>query len=369
MANTRKKLEKENPDFSNVSNQKFYCCSCGTAYRKREGNFSVSHSPMYRGTKYLAMCRECADSMFHRYLKEFDNERDAMRRVCMKLDLYWSHAIADMVEASPNVSSYVRNYIAKSNINRFINKTYDDTIREEESGKAALPVESEPLEEPEMIVEEEVTLEEVKEILVPPKLLKFWGTGLSPEMYFELEERFQYLTSRYPKNYKFDLGEEMLLRRLSSLEIEINHDQATGKPTDKNVALLNQLLGSANLKPTQKAAEEVDTKLENMPLGVGLHKWERERPLPPNPPSLNDVSHLIKNVTTWFHGHTSKMIGLKNSHCQLYEEAMEEFRVSVEGYEEDEDDTFLSEYLNGITGGLPNEEASDEMSDTDGDDL
>lgn len=364
MANTRKRLEKENPNLSSISKQKFHCCCCGTAYSKREGNFSVSHSPMYRGTKYLAICRECADSMFHRYLKEFDNERDAMRRVCMKLDLYWSHAVADMVEASPNVSSYVRNYIAKSNINRFINKTYDDTIREEEGGKAAAP----PIPSVNETSEEDsiASLDVHEEVLeVPPKLLKFWGTGLSPEMYFELEERFQYLTSRYPKNYKFDLGEEMLLRRLSSLEIEINHDQATGKPTDKNVALLNQLLGSANLKPTQKAAEEVDTKLENMPLGVGLHKWERERPLPPNPSSLNDINQLIKNVTTWFHGHTSKMIGLKNSHCQLYEDAMEEFRVSVEGYEEDDDDTFLSEYFNGITGGVPN----DEVSEMDGDEL
>lgn len=343
----RKKLDKtvELPP----SKQKFYCCTCGTAYSQQKGNFSVSHSPMYRGTKYLAICQECVDSMFQRYRKELGGDRPAMRRVCMKLDLYWNDAIANMVENKQNVKSYVRSYIGKSNINSYISKTFDDTIREEGGvlepvpvTKRVTPVKEEPME-------------------VSEDLVDFWGPDYAPKDYLALEKRRQYLMKKYPKDYEFDTGEEILLRQLAQLEVEINRDTAAGIAVDKKRALLISTIDSANLKPSQKKVEVNDNKLEGMPLGVGLQKWEYYRPLPPVPEEMKDVNGLVRNINTWFLGHLSKMLGLKNSHCTLYERAMEKLRCKVEGFEDEDDDTFLANVLGG--------DEDDDIEDDIGEDI
>lgn len=338
----RKKLQKKEQDVSTLNKQKFYCVRCGTAYGQLQGNFSVSHSPMYHGMKYLPICRECVDGMFQTYARALGDERAAMKRMCMKLDLYWSHTIVEAVENSKNINSYVRTYISKCNMSRYIGKCYDDTMAEEESGRAAI-AKTPPRQVP--IKEELVKLE------VPEELVQFWGPGYAPQVYFDLEERKKYFISRYPEDYEFSLGDEMLLRQISALELEINRDSAAGLPVDKNRALLASYIGSAQLKPTKKKKEDVDAELENMPLGVGIAKWETSRPLPPTPEELNDVSGMVKQIHTWVFGHLSKMVGLNNSHCKLYEEAMEDLRVNPEIEEDEDEDIVLTDFLTGNGGG------------------
>lgn len=74
-------------------------------------------------------------------------------------------------------------------------------------------------------------------------------------------------------------------------------------------------------------------------------KWEYSRPLPPTPDNMKDESGIIRNVTTWFLGHACKMVGLRNSYCQMYEDAINEYRVKYPEYAEEDDEYLPDRYL------------------------
>jgi hypothetical protein len=339
MADTpkRKRLEKVPQDTMPVTNSKFFCSRCGTAFSRQKGYFPVSHSPMYRGTGYLPFCNDCLDTMFDEYRQLLGSDREAMRRMCMKLDLYWHDSIYDMVERTAGVNSKVRNYIGKTNIIRYIDKSFDDTIADEErSGIRQTALQDDGVQQGYLPEEAE---EEI--IDIPEDVVLFWGPGYTPKMYLELEERKKYWISRFPTGYNFDIGEEALIRQICNLEIDINHDRAAGKSIDKNVNTLNTLLGSANLKPTQKKDDGADAELDNMPFGVGIRKWENTRPIPEPDPELQDVDGIVRYITVWFLGHLCHMVGIKNTYCKLYEEEMERLRVTAPEFEDEDDETLF----------------------------
>lgn len=162
----RKKLEKTVDDSTTIqTSQKFYCCRCGTSYSRKKGYFPVSHSPMYRGSGFLPMCNDCVEDMYEQYRAMLGDDKAAMKRMCMKLDLYWNEDIYAMVERTAGVHSRVRNYIGKTNIIRYIDKTFDDTLDEE----ALLEPEETPaasyIAQPEDTVEADVD----------QALVDFWG--------------------------------------------------------------------------------------------------------------------------------------------------------------------------------------------------
>lgn len=327
----RRKFEK---DPVQPNTQKSYCYRCGTSYSRRKGYFPVSHSPMYRGAGYLPICNECVEAMYEQYRNAFGDDREAMRRMCMKMDLYWSDAIYDMVERTAGVHSRVRNYIGKTNLQRYIDKTYDDTIDEEALLGAAnagrVDITAMPAGDPPAPENEEP---------IPQELIDFWGAGYTLDFYNELEGRYKEWTSRKDVT---NPSERSLYRTVCLLEVMIRRDGAQGKPIEKNVAALNNLLGSMNLKPAQQKTE-ADAELDKMPLGVGIQKWEFSRPLPDMPKEVCDQSGLIKNITTWFLGHACKMVGLKNSYCKMYEDAMEQYKVERPEYADEEDDVILND--------------------------
>lgn len=333
----RKRLEKVPQDTMPVTNSKFFCSRCGTAFSRQKGYFPVSHSPMYRGTGYLPFCNDCLDTMFDEYRQLLGSDREAMRRMCMKLDLYWHDSIYDMVERTAGVNSKVRNYIGKTNIIRYIDKSFDDTIADEERSGIRQTVAQDDGVQQGYLPEE--TEEEI--IDIPEDVILFWGPGYTPKMYLELEERKKYWISRFPTGYNFDIGEEALIRQICNLEIDINHDRAAGKSIDKNVNTLNTLLGSANLKPTQKKDDGADAELDNMPFGVGIRKWENTRPIPEPDPELQDVDGIVRYISVWFLGHLCHMVGIKNTYCKLYEEEMERLRVTAPEFEDEDDETLF----------------------------
>lgn len=325
----RKKLEKTDPAPVVESNQKFFCCRCGIAYSRQKGFFPVSHSPMYRGSGYLPICNECIEKMFEDYIRQFGDERAAMKRLCMKLDLYWADPIYDMVEKTVATHSKVRAYIGKTNLYRYLDKTYDDTIKDEE--RVTLSVQTS-----QSYVLPEQNGETVSE--VSPEIISFWGPGYTPEMYMELEQRRQHWMDRLPDGTKVDMGMEILIRTGCCLELDINRDRLAGKSIEKSVSALNTVLGSLKLKPDQKR-DGGDAEAERTPMGVWIKRWEEERPVPEPDEELRDHDGVVRYITTWFLGHLCKMLGIRNTYCKMYEDAI----IERTGADPTDDDVEIDE--------------------------
>lgn len=326
------------------------CRKCGTAYGRLKGYFPVSYSYLYKGTGYLPYCKDCVDGMFAAYLQECKDSKVAVRQMCRKLDLYWSEKVYEAVEKQNSTRSMMTSYITKINAVKLASKSYDDTLREE----GVLWLEPKAYSNMETVITGVDISDE--ELNVSDDIVLFWGPGYTPSMYMELENRRKYWMSKYPQEAELDIGTEALIRQICSLEIDINKARMEGKPIDKYVNSLNTVLGSANLKPTQKK-EDADAELEKMPLGVGIQKWEYSRPLPPTPKEKRDINQVIKNITTWYLGHACKMVGIRNSYCKMYEDAMAELRVENPDHAEEDDDTLLNSVFGDLEEGGDTDES------------
>lgn len=324
---------KERPD-------KYYCCRCTRTFTKQKGNFPASQSPMFKENDgFLPVCRHCVEEMYQHYKFVLDDERAAIRRICLKFDIYWSEQIYDMLNKLSTTQSRVLGYISKSNLRQFEGKTFDDTLDEEDIQLQQLngtymvsPI------QPDDTSDIDVALD-TDTFVLTQDIVDFWGSGLEPAFYRELERRRKYWCG--DASEQMDVGELAVIKQICILEATINRDSADGKAIDRNVNALNALLGSANLKPVQKKTESADSVAEATPFGVWIRKIENTRPISEPDPELNDVDGIIKYISVWFLGHLCKMIKVDNKYSRLYEEEMARLRVDRPEYEgEDEESVF-----------------------------
>lgn len=323
-----------------MSSDTAICSRCGRKYSRRKGYFPVSYAILYKGTGYVPVCKDCIDTMYNTYLAQCNNAKDAVRQMCRKLDLYWSESVYDMVERKSTTRTMMTQYIAKINSVSYAGKSYDDTLSEEGTLWNFNQVADDVSDYEDSDIQQNESLE------TPEEIITFWGSGYSDEMYRELEQRRQYWMSKFPEGTELDVGTEALIRQICSLELDINRDRIAGKSVDKSVNALNNLLGSANLKPTQQKADG-DSAQENTPFGVWIRRWETQRPVPDPDPELEDVDGIIKYISIWFLGHLCKMLGIKNTYCRLYEEEIAKMRVDRPEYEDEDDETLFNDIFGG----------------------
>ena len=203
----------------------------------------MSHSPMYRMGGYLPWCSECVDEMYDEYRKKLGDDRRAMKRMCMKMDLYWSDSIFDMVERTAGVNSRIRSYIGKTNIIRYIDKTYDDTLQEEEKKGAAVSL------APAADADGE------DEAGVDDELIEFWGTGYDADSYKDLDRRYTKWTSGV-KN--ISPVHEALYKTICINEQIIARSGAKGDVADKAQKNMMDALSALNIKPSQVKNDSQD---------------------------------------------------------------------------------------------------------------
>lgn len=323
-----------------MSSDTAICSRCGRKYSRRKGYFPVSYAILYKGTGYVPVCKDCIDTMYNTYLAQCNNAKDVVRQMCRKLDLYWSESVYDVVERKSTTRTMMTQYITKINSVSYAGKSYDDTLSEEGTLWNFNQVADDVSDYEDSDIQQNELLE------TPEEIITFWGSGYSDEMYRELEQRRQYWMSKFPEGTELDVGTEALIRQICSLELDINRDRIAGKSVDKSVNALNNLLGSANLKPTQQKADG-DSAQENTPFGVWIRRWETQRPVPDPDPELEDVDGIIKYISIWFLGHLCKMLGIKNTYCRLYEEEIAKMRVDRPEYEDEDDETLFNDIFGG----------------------
>lgn len=326
---------------------RYYCSRCPRDFPKQKGNFPASQSPIYRENGgYLPVCKHCVDEMYNHYKEVLGDEKAAIRRVCMKFDIYWNDRIYQMLVKTSTTNSRVLSYISKSNLFQFVGKTFDDTL-DEEGGLSSRAGQLES------IITEEVS-DTNDGATINNNIVDFWGAGFAPSFYIDLERRFRYWVGDTDRD-TMDSSECAIIRQICMLEVTISRDTAAGRATDKSVNALNNLLGSANLKPVQKKKDEsMDAAVESTPFGAWIRKIENTRPISEPDPQLKDVDGIAKYISVWFLGHLCKMMKIENSYSRLYEEEMARLRVDRPEYEGEDEEEVMEDIFNranGETGG------------------
>lgn len=328
-----------------VKSATFVCSRCGKGYSSRKTGFSASYAACHKGAGSLHVCKDCTTRLYEGYLAECgDDTRSAVRQMCRKLDLYWSETIYKYAVSKDTGRTLFSSYLSRVNSINYAGKSYDDTLIEEGKLWEFSTADSETtIPQPVCTMVANVN----PEVEITDEIVSFWGTGYTPEMYAALEQRLAYWKKELAsEGVDLNLGAKTIIRQICSIELDINRDRAEGKPVDKLVNTLNTLLGSANLKPTQRKDAALEEELSATPLGVWLWRYENKRPLPEIDESLKDVNHIKKYIFTWM-GHLCKMVGVKNGYTKLYEEEIERLRVELPEYGEDEEEDMLIEAYSG----------------------
>lgn len=293
--------------------------------------------------KYLPICYRCVDELYEHYRIALGSDMEAIKRICLKFDIYWHPDIYAMLQNASTSQSRIRAYISKTNLYKYVGKTYDDTIDEErisdiekeQAIREAVVKEFELLNPSvEVDVEAEEIRENPKEVAVSEQVIQYWGTGFTPEMYIELENRRAYWISQYPEGTTLDPGEEAILRQICNLEITINQDRVAGKSIEKSVNALNNLLGSMNMKPSQK--KEIEENY--IPFGVEIARWEEDDPIPEPDSDFEDVDNLRCNVLSWFLGALCRTTNTENKYSQFFDEEIKKYTVERPLHDDDDDD-------------------------------
>ena len=312
--------------------KEFYCCRCKRHFTKQKGNFPASQSPLYDGNgKYLTICNHCVDELFEHYKAALGDEAEAIRRICLKFDIYWNPEIYAMLNKASTSHSRVRTYISKTNLYKYVGKTYDDTLDEEYQAEIERQEEAERIAKESVVTNIEDVYDEDEQVVVPESVVRYWGSGFTPEMYIELENRRSYWMSQFPEGSVLEPGEEALLRQICIMEISINRDLAAGSSVEKSSNALNSLLGSMNIKPSQRR-ESNDSAV---PFGCEIAKWEEDEPIVEPDKEFQDVDGMRKNVITWFLGSLCKTAGIKNEYSQYFDDEVKKYTVERPTYEED----------------------------------
>ena len=314
-----------------IGNGNTYCYMCGTAYSQKKGYFPVSYAKQHKGIGYMPVCRSCVEKIYNEYLEKSGDERIAVRQVCRKFDLYWSESVLTIASKKSAAKTLISQYIAKLATNRYAGKCYDDTLSETDS-VASFNEEGVPTQD-----QADDTAE------IPKEYIEYWGAGYTLDAYEDLERRKRNWISGLPDGNELDVSTEAIIKQICCLEVDINKNRMIGKSVDKLIYSYNSLLGSANLKPTQRKQDD-DSGLSETPLGVWLYMYENERPLPEISDDCKDVNGLRKYMFTWM-GHLCKMLGLKNGYEQMYQDEIDRLRVEKPEYDEEDDEEFMAEVM------------------------
>lgn len=173
------------------------------------------------------------------------------------------------------------------------------------------------------------------------KAKKRFGPGYNNDEYMFLEQEYQDWTTRYECGTK---AQEEIFERLSQKKLEIRKATMNGQPTKDLDKTYQEWLNSGNILPKQVT---LDTMSDAQTLGTLIQKYEETRPLPEIDPELEDVDKIGLYIDTFYRGHASKMLGLKNRFSNLYEKVMSKYTVKPPEYDGETDTEAIFEKIFG----------------------
>lgn len=180
---------------------------------------------------------------------------------------------------------------------------------------------------------------EIKKVIQSGK--KRFGSDYSNQDLMFLENEYKDWVTRYECNTK---AQEEIFKNLSTNRLERKQAVKQGKPTKEIDKTFQELLAAQNIQPRQTG---MDAFADAQTLGTLLQKYEETRPLPEIDPELQDVDKIGLYIDAFYRGHTSKMLGLKNTFSHIYEKVMKKYTVERPEYDEYEDSEVIFEKVFG----------------------
>lgn len=287
------------------------CTCCGETKKINSTNFYKSYSVLYRNNieNRMTICKECLLKLADEFQNTFNSENRALYELCKLLDTYYEKSLFESAktQAEKQKSNVFQIYFQKAlSLPQYRNKRFLDS----ES------------------FDQKQDYEEMSEN-IGRDLLEFWGVGYSQSEYDFLEKEYTNLTTRYEcDSYVL----EVLFQEIANQRLDIKKKRENGTSVDKELKTLQDLLGSANIKPVQESNALAS---EQVTFGTLIKKYENEKPIPEPLGEWKDADWIKKYVLTWFLGHFSKMTGAKNEYSKMYDEEIEKYTVTIE-HEDDE---------------------------------
>ena len=288
------------------------CSCCGEEKKSCSDNFYKSYSVMYKSTheNRMNICKDCLLEITSDLTKKLNSESKALYRVCQLTDTYFDEGIYESAveQAKKQNSNAVKVFYQKMcSLPQFKGKTFSDSSAFNTTMVAENPVDTGSVEE---------------------DTVDFWGEGFTSAEYRYLEGEFQKMTAAYEMD---SYATESLFQEIALQRLDIRKKRKAGDSVDKELKTLQDLLGSANIKPVQ---ENSSMASEQVTFGTLIKKFENEKPIPEPLPEWMDADWIRKYVVVWFFGNLCRMMGKENPYQEEYDEEMAKY--TVDPYEEGE---------------------------------
>jgi hypothetical protein len=232
-------------------------------------------------------------------------------------------------------------YMNRVSLGQFRGKTFDDTLAEVvEAGIASPESGGYGL----FAGEDDRVYGEI-----PDDIRDFWGGSFTNEFYRELQKHFDEWAKRY-EGFSMTVEETAVIKQLCIAEALINQKIAANEDIGKLQSSYNALLGSANLRPIQRKADEA-TSIDNMPIGLLIKLIENERPIKEVDPDLADVDGIGKYIKAWFIGPLSRLFGFKQIDTSAFEEEAAKYTITKSNFEEDGESSAYEKIFGANEGG------------------
>ncbi|GLO66145.1 hypothetical protein [Oceanobacillus kimchii] len=284
------------------------CIKCLKVKKKSAGFFN-SYDSWHTDGK-MPYCKQC--------LKDVFDEKNiaTIKEILYKVDKPFNYELYN--KAFKDEKETLGKYFVLINFNNKHDKYADSVFdygdeqgfREDSDGNVSIGY------MPEDIEEIEFTKEEME------YLIDFWGQGYSKDDYEYLQREYEKLTSAYESDSSYAM--EILFQEAAQQRLTIKKKREKNEPVDKELKTFQELLGSANIKPSQETGAN---SAEQATFGTLIKKYENEKPIPEPDESWKDVDGIKKYTSVWFLGHLCKMLGIKNEYSDMYDEEVKKYTV------------------------------------------
>lgn len=159
-----------------------------------------------------------------------------------------------------------------------------------------------------------------------------FGEGYTEKEYVYIQEEYQDYLNRVEVDTK---QMENIIKEICVMQLTIRKKRAANEDVDKQIKTLQDLLGTANLKPVQETGAD---SIKQESFGTLIKHFEQNEPIPEPSEKWKDVDNIAEYYRTYFLGHLIKVFGKENPYQEEYDRVIAADTVTPPSYEQLEGD-------------------------------